>query len=156
MVERVPTDRVADRLRRGGAAPRWRLAVTVALAAVVVATAAACAPPPPPAPPPTGGSQTFPTLPPGSALPSDQQCRSRIRPAAENRTINTTANHTVGHATAPDPGNAFTGRVTGNMTGSTDEIIQWVACKWGIAEDIVRAQVAKESWWHQDNLGDYT
>jgi hypothetical protein len=158
MVERVPTGRAAARHRPTGAASsRWRLAVTAALAAVVVATAAACVPPSPPTtPPPTGGSQTFPTLPPGSALPSDQTCRARVRPAPENRVVNTTANHTVGHATAPDPGNAFTGRVTGNMTGSTDEIIQWVACKWGIAEDIVRAQVAKESWWHQDNLGDFT
>jgi hypothetical protein len=156
MVERVRTSSAAARFRGDGAArPRRLLALTVVLAAVVIATAAACAPPHP-TPPPTGGSQTFPTLPPGSALPSDQECRSRVRPAAENRAINTTANHTVGHATAPDPGNAFTGRVTGNMTGSTDEIIQWVACKWGIAEDIVRSQVAKESWWHQDNLGDYT
>ena len=38
-------------------------------------------------------------------------------------------------------------RVTGNFTGTTDEIIQWAACKWGIDEDIVRAQMAKESWW---------
>ena len=157
MVERVRTSRAAARFRGDGAArPRRRLALTAALAAVLVATAAACAPPGPPPPPPTGGSQTFPTLPPGSALPSDQECRSRVRAAAENRATTATANHTVGHATAADPGNAFTGRVTGNMTGTTDEIIQWIACKWGIAEDFVRAQVAKESWWHQDTLGDFT
>jgi autotransporter family porin len=46
-------------------------------------------------------------------------------------------------------------RVTGNFTGTTDEIIQWAACKWGIDEDIVRAQVAKESYWTQDAAGDY-
>lgn len=46
-------------------------------------------------------------------------------------------------------------RVTGNFTGTTDEIIQWTACKWGIDEDIVRAQAAKESWWRQDAKGDY-
>ena len=40
-------------------------------------------------------------------------------------------------------------RVTGNFTGTTDQIIQWAACKWGIDEDIVRAQAAKESGWHQ-------
>jgi hypothetical protein len=44
--------------------------------------------------------------------------------------------------------------VTGNFTGTTDEILQWAACKWGIDEDIVRAQIAKESWWTMDAVGD--
>ena len=47
-------------------------------------------------------------------------------------------------------------RATGNFTGTTDEIIQWAACKWGFDEDTLRAQVAKESWWRQTNLGDWT
>ena len=47
-------------------------------------------------------------------------------------------------------------RVTGNFTGTTDEIIQWAACKWGIDEDVVRAQVAVESWWYQRAAGDFT
>ena len=47
-------------------------------------------------------------------------------------------------------------RATGNFTGTTDEIIQWAACKWGFDEDTLRAQVAKESWWTQTNLGDWT
>jgi hypothetical protein len=47
-------------------------------------------------------------------------------------------------------------RVTGNFVGSTDEIIQWAACKWGIDEDIVRAQTVKESWWFQRAGGDFT
>ena len=46
--------------------------------------------------------------------------------------------------------------VTGNFTGTTDEILQWVACKWGIDEDVVRAQVAKESWWKHASGGDFT
>ena len=139
MVVHTRPNRFASRRQHGTGHRRpWRLALTAALAAVVVATAAACAPPGSPPLPPTGGSQTFPTLPPGSALPSDQECRSRVRPAAENRATNATANHTVGHATMADPGNPFTGRVTGNFTGTTDEIIQWAACKWGIDEDVVR------------------
>jgi autotransporter family porin len=68
---------------------------------------------------------------------------------AERRPVNNTANHTVGT-------NSQVAGVTGNFTGTTDEIIEWVACKWGIDEDIVRAQVAKESWWHQDATGDYS
>jgi autotransporter family porin len=35
-------------------------------------------------------------------------------------------------------------------------LIQWTACKWGIDEDVVRAQDAKESWWKQSALGDFT
>ena len=46
-------------------------------------------------------------------------------------------------------------RVTGNFTGTTDEILQWAACKWGIDEDLVRAQAAIESWWRQDTKGDW-
>ena len=106
-----------------------------------------------PAPPtpqqPTSGH--FATLPVGSALPSDAACAAAVRPVAELRADNVQANHTVGvGATDGQP------RVTGHFVGSTDEIIQWTACKWGIDEDIVRAQIAKESAWHQNARGDLT
>lgn len=39
---------------------------------------------------------------------------------------------------------------------STDDLIQWAAHKWGIPEDIVRAQMAIESWWRQSAMGDLT
>ena len=92
------------------------------------------------------------TLPPGSPLPSDGECAARVRPAAEIRPQNAVQNQRRGHAatTQPVPWN----RVTGNFTGTTDEIIQWAACKWGFDEDIVRAQTAKESWWVQHSGGD--
>ena len=38
---------------------------------------------------------------------------------------------------------------------SAHEILQWAACKWGIAADVVRAQAVTESWWHQTQLGDW-
>ena len=47
-------------------------------------------------------------------------------------------------------------QITGNYTGTTDEILQWVACKWGIDANIVRAEAVTESTWHQSQLGDYT
>ena len=47
-------------------------------------------------------------------------------------------------------------QITGNFTGTTDEILQWVACKWGIDVNIVRAEAVQESHWHQSQLGDYT
>ncbi len=102
-----------------------------------------------------GGSGHFSTLPPGSALPSDATCASKVRKTPEVRPENATYNKTLGHgAPGANPPYALYNRVTGNFTGTTDEIIQWAACKWGIDEDIVRAQTAKESWWKQSAVGD--
>ena len=95
------------------------------------------------------------TLPPGSPLPSDARCAARVRPAAEIRPQNAAANATRGQTKPGLPGGLY-GRVTGNFAGTTDEIIQWAACKWGLDEDIVRAQTAKESWWTQSAEGDLT
>jgi autotransporter family porin len=102
-----------------------------------------------------GGAGHFSTLPPGSALPDDATCASEVRAAPENRSDNATTNATRGvqkNLSSPDP--TFS-RVDGNFSGTTDEIIQWTACKWGIDEDVVRAQAAMESWWHQSTLGDW-
>jgi autotransporter family porin len=102
---------------------------------------------PAPTVPPLG---RFATLPPGAALPSDATCAALVRPMAERRPINNVPNHARGAAVSG------LARVTGDFVGTTDEIIQWTACKWGIDEDVVRAQIAKESWWHQDARGDLT
>jgi hypothetical protein len=91
-----------------------------------------------------------------------------VRPAAEVRPVNqrpnrfgVIPNRTRGVAGAwrdADPAKApFTARVDGNFVGTTDEIIQWAACKWGVDEDYVRAQIVTESYWDQVNsLGDWT
>ena len=127
---------------------------------VLPAAPTTTAPPPPPTtipPPPavptvaTGGSTAF--LPPGAALPSDAACRAQVRSAGEVRALNAGPNARAG---GPALSGAYRNRVTGNFTGSTDEIIQWVACKWGLPTDVVRAQVTVESWWRQYNLGDWT
>ncbi len=124
-------------------------------------TTTAPAPPPPPTttipPPPavptvaTGGSTAF--LPPGAVLPSDAACAAQVRSVGEVRALNVGPNARAG---GPALSGAYRNRVTGNFTGSTDEIIQWVACKWGLPTDVVRAQVTVESWWRQYNLGDWT
>jgi hypothetical protein len=116
-------------------------------------------------------STHFGTLPPGSALPSDSDCAARVRQSSwEPRPENSTANQTrpttaqqaqiqaASWANAGMDGatsDAYLHRVTGNFTGTTDELLQWVACKWGIDEDIVRAQVDYESDWYQSQRGDY-
>jgi autotransporter family porin len=45
-------------------------------------------------------------------------------------------------------------QVTGNFTGTTTEIIQWAACKWGIDEDTIRAVAVQESSWYESWKGD--
>jgi hypothetical protein len=102
-----------------------------------------------PAPAGSTSSRRFPTLPPGSNLPSGAACASQVRSSPEIRPANVIPNSTRG--TGP---NGRYPRVDGDFTGTTDEIIQWAACKWGIDEDVVRAQVVKESWWNQSNIGD--
>ena len=122
----------------------------------------------PPVPPTTG---KFTTLPLGATLPSETDCASRVRRSSwEPRPDNFAANHRV-----PTPAQiaaiapwttSFQGiqlnaradtirkQITGTFTGTTYEILQWVACKWGIDEDIVRAQAVVESSWDQSQLGD--
>jgi len=45
-------------------------------------------------------------------------------------------------------------RVTGAFRGTTDEILQWAAFKWGLDRDLLRAQAVQESRWRQEAVGD--
>ena len=121
-------------------------------------------------PPTPTASERFNTLPSGTKLPSESECATRVRQYAwEPRPDNTAANHRVptaqqisqlapwGPAIGVDPrADTLRRQITGDFTGTTDEILQWVACKWGIDEDIVRAEAIVESYWHQSQLGDWT
>jgi autotransporter family porin len=51
---------------------------------------------------------------------------------------------------------ALAPRISGNFSGTTQEILRWAACKWGINQNIAFAQAAVESWWRQGQLGDWT
>jgi hypothetical protein len=44
--------------------------------------------------------------------------------------------------------------VNGRYRGTTDQIIQWAAYKWGLDEDTLRAVAVIESWWRQSAVGD--
>jgi hypothetical protein len=46
-------------------------------------------------------------------------------------------------------------RVTGRYRGTTDEILQWGAYKWGFAPDLFRAVATIESWWKMSAVGDH-
>ena len=93
---------------------------------------------------------------------SDAYCASAVVPNSwEPRPENNRANHTV---LSPPYGwsteNTWTAwrdkraRVTGNFTGTTTEIFQWAACKWGIDEDTIRAAAVQESSWRMSMVGD--
>src|SRR6266567_6682592 len=101
----------------------------------------------------------FATLLPGAQLPSEAECAVRVhRSSWEPRPDNHAANHRVPTAQqivglvtwGPDNGQDAQAdtpgrQITGNFTGTTDEILQWVSCKWGIDVNIVRAQAIAES-----------
>jgi hypothetical protein len=117
-------------------------------------------------PPPEG---YFSTLPPGSwqSLPSDDACTQRVhRSLWEPRPDNTQPNHRMPdeaqvHAALATRPRAVQGaysarwdqwllpRVTGHFTGTTDEVMQWAACKWGLSDNLLRAIAARESGWYQ-------
>ncbi|WP_433782273.1 hypothetical protein ACQPX6_20495 [Actinomycetospora sp. CA-101289] len=113
----------------------------------------------PDARPPAGGYLAL--RPPGAfdLLPDDERAAAMVRRSTwEPRQQNTAANQAVAPADfrpAGYPGmlneSAIFGRITGNFTGTTDEIIQWGAAKWGLPDDLVRAQAVVESGWFQNH-----
>jgi hypothetical protein len=126
-----------------------------------------------PVPAPTDGhppeSGYFETLPAGSwsALPADATCSERVhRSGWEPRVENTEPNNRMPDATAvhrslsnrPRGGQHtydarwdgwLLARVSGQHTGTTDENIQWAACKWGLSDNLLRAVAVTESTWYQ-------
>lgn len=108
----------------------------------------------------------FHTLPPNATLPSGAACARLIRasPRPESKATNARFNLTTGHHVpsgffpAGDSPQAaeLAPLITGDFTGTTQQILEWAACKWGIDQDVVFAQAAVESWWQQGQLGDWT
>jgi hypothetical protein len=108
----------------------------------------------------------FHTLPPGAKLPSAATCARLVNSTKEgevkaaNRPYNRRKGQSVGKhffsaGDSPLAQKRIAPLITGNFTGTTIDILRWVACKWGIDQDIVFAQAAVESWWQQDTLGDW-
>jgi hypothetical protein len=69
----------------------------------------------------------------------------------ENSRVPTPEELTFFHANSDMPNHQH---VDGQFTGTTDEIIQWTAHKWGLPEDVLRAVAVVESWWDMDTVGD--
>ena len=167
-------------VRRGvaGRAASWRWSVDVAPAAGKTLPASSSSPPAPPSTsPPAGNGGGVVPQPLTAWVPahngiytplSDQAAAADVAPAAENRPANAAANdymptsaqlqafygatNSFGQTVVTaDP---YYAHVTGHFTGTTDEIIQWAAWKWGIPADWLRAQYSVESYWRQSVMGD--
>jgi len=108
----------------------------------------------------------FATVRTGETLPrAESRCARLVtRRPFEPRPDNATANHTIPDTAvrwARTPDQLYWRRwiahrrlVTGRYKGTTDEIIRWSACKWGVDENVVRAVAVTESDWHQPLVGD--
>ncbi len=118
-------------------------------------------------PPPKAGSFGLRGVGSWSKLPGDRICARRVhRSSWEPRPENWKPNHTMPnaaavhaslHARPRSKGGAYRRRwdhwllprVDGHHTGTTDEIIQWAACKWGLPDNLLRAIAVRESTWFQ-------
>lgn len=115
-----------------------------------------------PAPPPP----YFGTLAKGAELPSEESCKAQVRKSQwEPRPENNDENFQTPKEGTYNPrfwtflnsrlAENYRSRITGNFTGTTDEILQWGACKWGIDENILRARAVVETNWRQGSYGDW-
>jgi hypothetical protein len=115
--------------------------------------------------PVAAGSRTARLRPVGSNVLTDAQAASHVRGGSwEPRPSNALENSTVPTASQLKTFDSFTGQwgncddlrtqVTGNFEGTTDQIIQWAAWKWGLPENVVRATAVTESWWKMSTVGD--
>jgi hypothetical protein len=93
----------------------------------------------------------------GDTAAAEMVDRSRWEPRPVNREAN---RHTPSRRTLrrfrrwSELPRAYRRAVTGDFTGTTDEILQWAARKWGFAPDIFRGVATIESWWKMTAIGD--
>jgi hypothetical protein len=118
-------------------------------------------------PPPPGGTTSLQPVGSWSSLPSGSRCARQVpasswEPRPENRVPNHTlvdpeavraafeaSPRSIGHAYAARWDTWLLPRVDGAFTGTTDQILQWAACKWGLPDDLLRAIAVRESTWYQ-------
>jgi hypothetical protein len=133
------------------------LAVAAGLLAIAAVTAHAA--------PAASRAQYWGTAPLDARLPRpDAYCAARVQRYPERIAGNTVADRTV----PPRGANLHLGpwrlqnpvmarnlaKVTGNFKGTTDEIFEWAACKWGWDQNAAKAEAVAESTWNQHEEGD--
>jgi hypothetical protein len=135
------------------------IALCVAIAGLSLPVVALCAPRP------AGTAWGLaPAAPMGTYPRPDAYCAARVQHYPERVAANATANATIPPAgtdfrwgpwvnQTPEMAYNFS-RVDGNFSGTTDEILEWAACKWGMDQNIAKAEATAESSWQQSTVGD--
>lgn len=113
-------------------------------------------------PPPASGYFSLQPAGASSSLPSDSQCAAEVHsstwePRPQNRQQNSTmpapGAMAASFSSRPrDRAGTYNSlwdswllpRVDGRFTGTTDEILQWAACKWGLPDNLIRADAVVE------------
>jgi len=106
----------------------------------------------------------FSTIPPDGQLPDGAACARQVLgvPSIEIVTRNADFNSVAGGpAVSIDGADAYWNgvlapRITGDFSGTTEQVLRWGACKWGFDEDITRARAYTESTWYAGRVGDET
>jgi autotransporter family porin len=105
-------------------------------------------------------------LPVGAYLPSGEECAARVQhdqnDQREVRPENAAANQFVADRVSMPIWKDFTAkanqqlvsRIDGHFTGTTGQILEWGACKWGLDADILKAVAVQESDWRQSTVSD--
>ena len=143
------------------------MSACAAVALLVAAGSATAAAAPSKSPPQPAGYFSLQQAGAWSRLPGDAACAARVhRSAWEPRPDNARPNHPMPPsgrarrvrrdarsrppaATRTDGTPGCCRRVDGHYTGTTDEIFQWAACKWGLRDNLLRAIAVRESTWYQ-------
>ena len=118
--------------------------------------------------PPSAGYFTLRPVGSYASLPSDATAAARVHrsnwePRQDNTPYNYTTPHLLDlrpaeqaeHSYDPRWNTYILKRITGHYVGTTDEIFQWAAAKWGIPDNLIRTIAYVESGWHESNFGDF-
>ncbi len=100
------------------------------------------------------------TAPVGRPPLSDSAAGARVhRSSWEPRPQNAAANRRVPTSTQvalfrrQSQNDPYKRYVDGHYRGTTDEVIQWAAAKWGLDPNLLRAVAAVETWWYMSFVG---
>lgn len=115
------------------------------------------------APPPRGGFSDIEVLGTSATLPSVAECQARVHKSTwEPRPQNTPENNNTTDlilddgvdGVNPSAQQYYLNRIAAvnnaNITGTTDELIQFFSCYWGVDDETTRARARMESTWDQD------
>ena len=80
-----------------------------------------------------------------------------VRPANTANNMTTGALPDLSKVSPTDPFYPYYSKITGACSGTTEQILEWAAKKWGFDQlgypDLAKAMAVVESWWRQSTIG---